>query len=201
MTVRQRTLDVSDLPEHAFGHQGIVWWGTVSFIVIEGSMFVLLVVSYFFLRTRVDQWPPSLPNPDIAWGTVNLVLMLASVVPNALVKKAAEKCELRRVQFWIAVCLAFGVAFLVVRWLEFGALNSRWDSNAYGSIVWVTMGLHTVHVLTDVVDTAVLFALMFTAHVDENRFVDASDNALYWYFVVFTWVPLYLVIYFGPRWL
>ena len=39
-----------------------------------------------------------------------------------------------------------------------------WDSNAYGSIVWTMLGLHTTHVLTDLADTGVLLALMFSRH-------------------------------------
>ena len=31
------------------------------------------------------------------------------------------------------------------------------------------------------------------------KFVDVSENALYWYFVVFTWLPIYAIVYFGPR--
>jgi cytochrome c oxidase subunit I+III len=54
---------------------------------------------------------------------------------------------------------------------------------------------------TDAVDTGVLMALMFTAHVEPKRYVDISENSLYWYFIVLSWIPVYLVIYFGPRWL
>ena len=61
------------------------------------------------------------------------------------------------------------------------------------------MGLHTAHLLTDLVDTAVLTALMFTRHARDRRFVDVSENAFYWYFVVLVWLPLYAVIYWVPR--
>jgi cytochrome c oxidase subunit I+III len=61
------------------------------------------------------------------------------------------------------------------------------------------MGLHTFHLVTDVVDTAVLTALMFTAHVEPRRFVDVNENALYWDFVVLGWLPVYFTIYFAPR--
>ena len=54
-----------------------------------------------------------------------------------------------------AICLAFAFVFLVVRVLEFGALNTHWSQNAYGSIVWL-LTLHTMHMVTDIVDTAVL---------------------------------------------
>ena len=97
--------------------------------------------------------------------------------------------------------LLFGAAFLTVRAFEFSALQTMWDSNAYGSIVWFIMGLHSAHLLTDVVDSAVLLALMYTRHVEPKRFVDVSENSLYWYFIVLSWIPVYVTIYFAPRWL
>lgn len=198
----RRVLDVTALPDYAFGHQGLIWWGTIGFMVIEGSLFVMAIITYFFLRTRVGEWPPApWPNPDPTLGTVNLLLLLLSGIPNQMAKTAAEKMELGRVRVLLLVCLLFGVAFVVVRAFEFGSLGVRWDSNAYGSIVWFILGLHTTHLLTDVVDTAVLTALMFTAHAEPKRMVDVSENALYWYFIVASWVPIYLVIYFAPRWL
>lgn len=197
----RRTLNVAALKDHAFGHHGLIWWGTVGFMVIEGSMFLMGLVAYYFLRMRVPEWPPSLPNPDATLGTINTVLLLASVVPNHLVKSGAESFNLKRVQILLPVCLAFGAAFLVVRAFEFASLGSTWDSNAYGSIVWFIMGLHTTHLLTDVLDSGVLAALMFTAHVEPKRFVDVSENALYWDFVVLSWIPIYLTVYFAPRWL
>ena len=35
--------------------------------------------------------------------------------------------------------------------------------------------------------------------VEELRFVDESENAVYWYFVLLAWLPIYGVIYWAPR--
>ena len=75
----------------------------------------------------------------------------------------------------------------------------RWDHDAYGSIVWMLLGLHTFHLITDTWDTAVLDTLFFTGPLEGKRFVDVSENALYWYFVVLSWLPIYAVIYLAPR--
>lgn len=192
-------LDVSPIPTYGFGHRSILWWGTASMMVIEGMVFALIIVSYLYLKGRVPHWPPSGPGPDLLWGTVNTLILLASCVPNALAKKAAERLDLGAVRLWLVVCLVFGLAFNGVRALEFTALNIRWDTNAYGSILWLALGFHTVHVVTDVLDTGVLTAVIFFGEMDEHRFVDVSENSLYWYFVVFTWLPIYAVIYFAPR--
>ncbi|PYR77996.1 MAG: cytochrome C oxidase subunit III [Acidobacteria bacterium] len=192
-------IDVSALPEYAFGHRSLLWWATLSMIAIESTMFALLAVSYIYLKGRVVHWPPATPPPALIWGTINTVVLLVSAIPNELTKRAAEKLDVRGVQFWLVICMIFGAAFNVMRVLEFGALNVSWDTNAYGSLIWALLGFHTAHILTDVLDTGVLTVLMFTGPIDEHRFVDASENAMYWYFVVIVWLPIYGLIYIAPR--
>jgi len=60
--------------------------------------------------------------------------------------------------------------------------------------------LHTIHILTDWVDSVVLTALMFTGHGEgPRRFVDVSENSLYWRFVWLTWIPIFALLYLVPR--
>ena len=198
---RRRVLDVAALPDSAFGHQGLIWWGTVGFMVIEGSMFVIAIIVYFYLRLKVESWPPSLPDPDLGYGTANLGLVLVSLIPAALSKKAAEALDLRRTRAWLAVLLLMGIGSVILRAFEYTALNCRWDDNAYASIVWVLLSMHTIHVATDVVDSGVLLVMAYTKPMSRKRYVDLSENSLYWYFIVAWWAPIYLVIYFAPRWL
>jgi cytochrome c oxidase subunit 3 len=56
-------------------------------------------------------------------------------------------------------------------------------------------------VATDVVDGGVLAALLLVHEPTKKRFIDVSENSLYWYFIVAWWIPFYLTIYFAPRWL
>jgi heme/copper-type cytochrome/quinol oxidase subunit 3 len=137
--------------------------------------------------------------PDLLWGTLNTLVLLVSCVPNQLAKRAAEKLDLRRVRFWMVACVVFASAFNVIRIFEFRHLNVWWDTNAYGSVVWTLLGFHTVHIVTDFIDTLVLTVIMFVGPLEERRFVDVSENAFYWYFVVIAWLPIYALIYFAPR--
>jgi cytochrome c oxidase subunit I+III len=196
----EQTIDVSHLPTYAFGHRALTWWATWSMIFMEGTMLGILIVSYFFLRTTVPTWPPGITQqPYLLWGTLNTVIILISFAPNHLAKKAAESLDLRGVRIWMMVTLVFGLAFAFVRILEFKSLNCHWTQNAYGSIVWLNMGFHTAHVLTDLVDTVVLIVLMFTGPIEGRRFVDVSENSIYWNFVIVIWLLIYAVIYLAPR--
>jgi heme/copper-type cytochrome/quinol oxidase subunit 3 len=198
--VRGAALDVADLPSFGFSHRSLMWWGTLGIMAIEGTVFALTIMAYFYLRTNAaDEWPLGVPPPALFWGTLNIILLLASGVPNHLAKKAAERYDLGGVRLWMVACTIFGVLFLGVRWMEFTALNCRWDTNAYGSVVWALLGLHALHLLTDAYDTGLLTVLMFGKQIEGRRFVDVSENAVYFYFVVFSWLPIYAVVYWAPR--
>jgi cytochrome c oxidase subunit 3 len=197
--VRGHALDVSELPDVVFSHRSLMWWGTLGLMAIEGTVFGLAIMAYFYLHSHSQVWPISVLPPDLLWGTVNAFVMLVSFFPAHLAKRAAERLDLRGVRIWLVCSVLFGIAFCIVRAFEFATLNVRWDTNAYGSVVWLLLGLHTTHIVTDLVDTIVLTVLFYTGPLDGKRYVDVSENSFYWYFVVATWLPIYFVIYWGAR--
>jgi cytochrome c oxidase subunit 3 len=192
-------LDVSELPTFAFGIRSPMWWGTMGMIVVEGMVFALTIMSYFYLRGRSPEWPQDSLPPDLLWGTANLGLMLISGLPNWWTKRAAERLDLRRVRIGMTVCVLIALVSLAVRVGEFNTLNVRWDTNAYGSVVWMLMGLHTAHLITDTYDSIVLAVLVHTGPMQGARFSDVADNAGYWYFVVVSWVAVYATVFWGAR--
>jgi len=193
------SLDVSNLPSYRYGHHSLMWWGMMGLIAIEGTVFVMAVMSYLYLWSQAQSWPLSAAPPELVWGTLNLAVLLASVYPNHWTKRVAEDGDERKMRIGLVVCALFGFVLLAIRALEFTTLNVRWDTNAYGSIVWVLLGLHTVHLATDVYDTVVLAVLMFTGPTEGRRHVDVAENGMYWYFVVYSWIPIYAVLYLMPR--
>jgi cytochrome c oxidase subunit 3 len=199
--VRARVaVDLSRLPLHGLGRASVTWWGTMAFMLIEGTGFALVIAVYLYLMSLAPIWPINAPVPDLLPGTLVTLILVASVVPNYLTSRWAERQDLRKVRIGIIIMSLLGIAPLIVRVFEFPALRVNWDTNAYGSVVWVLLGLHTTHILTDLVDTLVLAALMFTRHGRNlRRFGDVQDNAMYWNFVVAAWLPIYACIYWVPR--
>ena len=192
--------DLAHLPTHAYGHRSLTWWGTIGFMAIEGTAFVLAGGAYFFLANQERLWPPASGPEPLTYSTLFTIVLLLSAIPNHFLKKAAEKERSGDVRLGLVIMTLLGIALIGIRAFEIGALNIAWDRNAYASIVWALLVLHTVHVITDFGDTVVLTALMFTEHgLEGRRFVDVSENALYWNFVVITWLPIYALIYWWPR--
>ena len=197
--VADGVLDVRALPSFGFSQRSLMWWGTAGLMTIESTVFALAAMMYFYLRTHSDAWPMRSPPPELLWGTLNTVVMILSSWPNQLAKRASTRLDTAGVRLWLSVCIAFGFLILVLRGLELTALNVRWDTDAYGSVVWLIMLLHTTHLVTDTWDTTVLGALFFKGPLEGKRYVDVNENAIYWDFVVLSWLPLYAIVYFGPR--
>jgi cytochrome c oxidase subunit 3 len=196
----QVVADFSKLPSHQNGSASPTWWGTLAFMLIEGTGFALTIAVYLYLMSLAPTWPIGAPAPDLLPGTIVTLMLLASLVPNYLTTHWAKQEDMHKVRIGLVTMSVLAIAPMIVRAFEFPALSINWDTNAYGSITWTLLGLHTTHIITDLADTVVLAALMFTRHGDNSRrFGDVQDNAMYWNFVVLTWFPIYACIYWIPR--
>jgi cytochrome c oxidase subunit III len=198
---RPLTLDVSGLPSVAFGHRNTTWLANVFYMTIEGMMFALMFASYFYLRTRSTNWPPGHLPPALTFGVVNAVVFLLSVIPAWRVKKIAPSGDRRAVTNGLLVLALFALVATVLRVFEFGALNCRWSDDAYSSTVWVLIGMHSGHLITELIETLVLLVISFTPKMEGTRLADAAINSEYWYFVVVTGLIVDLLIYGTTRFL
>ena len=190
-------------PDQGFSHHAPIWWGNTLVLLIEGAGFAILVVTYLYLRRNFIAWPPSRTSlPDLGISTINVVVLVVSIFPMWHVARLAPRYEKPRVLgFWLLVCVLFGMAAAVFRLMEFKAVHTRFDSNAYGAIVWAILAVHFAHILAATLETLVIGILMFSGPVDEKHFADITVNAVYWYFVALSWVGLYAIVFLAPRFL
>ena len=195
----RRALDVSGLPDLAFGPRSLLWWGGLGFMVLEGVAFLTCAAAYLYLRKNFNEYPPlPTPRPDLVIPTINLVIMVASTWTCIQISRHAKAFDVRGTAKWLFVSVAFATVFLILRVFEFGAVHVRWDSNAYGTVVWAILVLHTFHVVADALENAVVGFVFIRGPVLPRHFVDANEGAFYWFFVVVMWVLMYFVVFIGP---
>jgi heme/copper-type cytochrome/quinol oxidase subunit 3 len=201
------TLDVSGLPTHGYDTREPIWWGNLMLLIIETTMFGILVAAYFYISQNFNLWPPPRSespilhnsNPSLLIPTINLVLLVLSCAPMYLVDRAARRGERFTTLFGLLVCIALGLASIALRWFEFPAMRFKWYENAYGSAVWFLLGMHFLHLLVLTTETIFLVVWMLFRNFDEKHRVDITILAVYWYWVAGIWIPLYAILYFGPR--
>ena len=192
--------DLANLPESAMGPRHLVWWGNIGFMAIEGTVFALAMGCYLYLMSQTAGWPPNgIRPPDLFWPVVLTVGLLLSAIPNLWVRRKAIAKDEHGVRIGTLAMTIFGLVLLIPRAFEFGYLHVTWHDNAYGSVVWMLLVLHTSHLITDIGDTAVQSVWLYTHEVGDDQFADVEDNANYWTFVVLSWIPVGALIYLAPR--
>ena len=204
MTQRLRgVMDLRGLPDVVFGPRDIMWWGTLGFVLIEGFTLVLCAVAYVYVTQNFATWPPqNTPLPSLVAPTVQVVVMLVSMLPARWTARAARRYDVGKVRIGLVVATAFGIAIVGLRaWELLVSLNVKWDSNAYGSVQWLVLGAHATLLAVELVEIAGMALIFWLAPVEEKHMSDVADMVFYWYFMVLSWLPLYVLCFWMPRWL
>jgi cytochrome c oxidase subunit 3 len=208
MTDVPRTIDVSKLPIDALDQPSPVWWGNTLMIFIESMTVILLLAAYFYYRKNFDAWPPpkidvSPPiyntNPKLLLGTIQLVLLVLSVVPMYLTDQAARRLSRTGTIIGLAVMIVIGTIASAIRWHEFGSFYFWWNDNAYGSIVWTILGIHMLYLLSVTAELLIILAWLIAYPIEPKHALDTTLCGGYWYWTAGTWVVIYATIYISPR--
>jgi heme/copper-type cytochrome/quinol oxidase subunit 3 len=187
--------------DDGFSHHAPGWWGNRLMMFVEGAAFAILAVAYFYIWWNFDGWPPPRTHlPDLGVSSINLLVLAVSAAPFWNAARLAERHERPVVVgAWLTLGVLFGMAAIVLRVLEFPALHTRYNSNAYGSITWTILAVHLAHLIAGTLQTLLIALVMFVGPVGEKHYSDAKVVAAYWYFIVISWVALYTIVFIAPR--
>src|ERR1700712_5616010 len=95
-----RTLDVSGLPAHEISNRAPLWWGQLIMALIEGSLFLILVAAYFYIRLSVDVWPPpGVERLRLTMPTLALIPLVLSAIGSYFASEGAKKDD-RSLMLW-----------------------------------------------------------------------------------------------------
>lgn len=194
-----RVIDVSDLPEGTIDSRALIWWGNLGMMVIEGTMFALVIATYLYLRTVNIDWPPSTVQPPVLfWPTLDLLILIVTVAPVLWADRAAKREEKGPVFVGLLAVVVAGLVVLFCRYRILANLGYRWSDHAYGSLIWVIFGLHILHVLAATCESGLLAFYCAVWPMTKKKYLDVRCTAVYWYFVVITWLPFYFIIFIVP---
>ena len=195
-----RTLDVSHLPPYDISSQSPLWWGQVAIAIIEGTLFSILIASYFYVRLRMDVWPPPGDQfPHLTLPTIALVPLILSAIASYWASEAAKKNRRGGMIGGLVLNIVLASVAFVLRVIEWRSLNFNWKADAQGSYVWAFLGLHSFDYMGDLAFTIVLLIIIVSGRYGEKQRLGVHVDSVVWYFIVAIWIPIYVVIYWGPR--
>lgn len=195
----EHDIDVSNLPTIAFGSRSPLWWAEILTIMMLSAIVATLISTYLYLRIGFSSWPgPDVTPPSLFLPTISFVFLLIVTAPIYAAGKATQRGERRRSTYGLAITFLLGIIFLVLRFSAFRALEFKWFSSVYGSLVWVIMGFHTILTIAATVWTGILLGITLGQKDGEQRQMGIEINALYWGFLALSWIPFYFLLFVYP---
>jgi heme/copper-type cytochrome/quinol oxidase subunit 3 len=176
------------------------WWGMVVLITTEAMIFVALVSAYFFVRAGASTWPPpGISPPELHRSVVFTVILLSSSIPIFWMEHALPRGNIRQVEISLAIAFVMGAGFLANTAYDF--LNQEFGihDTAYGSLFWVIIGLHAIHVFVGLLMSATVQLKVWTGRVTPERHVTPDVFALYWHFVDGVWILVFSSLILSPH--
>lgn len=172
------------------------WLGAVIFLLVDATLFVSLVYAYFYLWTGTDVWPPVAFAPDIGAATIVTILLLAALLPAAVLAHVSVGPGRRLVSaIGLAGIAVLGAGIVAAEYRALEALPFDLQANAYGSVVAALLFWHVLHAALAAAAGAFALARTLVRGLMPERSLAPRIAALYAYYAVVTGAIVLALVY------
>ncbi|MBI1923825.1 heme-copper oxidase subunit III [Candidatus Poribacteria bacterium] len=200
-----KTLPVTTESEAQFQGRGYpVSNARLAILILLGSelmLFAGLIGTFLVFRLGSVIWPPpshiNIRLPRAVTG-INTVFLLLSGYTMFQALRAVRKNGQRELRNWLLVTGILGSIFLVVQgseWFRLVHLGFTLSSGVYGSIFYILIGCHALHVVGAVLWLLTVLVIASMGRFSANHHIGVELCAIYWVFVVVLWPILYVLVY------
>jgi heme/copper-type cytochrome/quinol oxidase subunit 3 len=187
------------LPVGSKGRLSSGWWGMITVIGTEASLFAYLLFSYFYVGAQtVGQWPPKGP-PALELASAGSVLLILGSVTMWWGEKGVRAGKNGQLLFGLGASIVLAVGFVVLEGIEWSRKSFTLVSDAYGSLYFTITGFHLLHVIVGALMLTMLFVWTLLGYFGVRRHSTVSIAVLYWHFVTIVWIAVFLSFYIAPR--
>jgi cytochrome c oxidase subunit III len=185
-TARQKTVHTRP-PMLAVGI--LIWLGS------ELMFFAALFAALFTIRAHLTAWPPTGTKLDVLQAGIFTFILVASSGTMWWAVWHEEHQERAKARLWVIISMVMGALFLGNQFYEWIHQTTRWSTNAYGSVFYITTGLHGLHVFIGLVAMALLLGRLRGKAGDPGELATFQGVSYYWHFVDVVWVGLYACLF------
>ncbi len=172
----------------------VVWLGS------ELMFFSGLFAAYFTVRSQAPAWPP----PGVELETVIAAVFTAVLVVSSgtmhLADTALRRGQRASARTWLVATLVLGGLFVANQVREFASLAFSVSSHAYGSVYYLMVGFHALHVAAGLALLGLAVVRLAPREGDPMAVTERDAAAVevtsyYWHFVDVVWIGMFTTIF------
>lgn len=167
----------------------MIWLGS------ELMFFSGLFAALFTIRAHLASWPPTGTKLDVLQSGIFTIILVASSFTMQWAVWLIEHNERGKARNWVITTMVMGALFMGNQVYEWANLTTRWYTNSFGSVFFITTGLHGLHVFLGLVAMAFLLFRMRGRTGDPGELSTFQGVSYYWHFVDVVWIGLYSALF------
>jgi len=190
------------------------------FLITEVMFFGGLFLGYIVYRGMYPEaWHLGSSKLDVVLGTVNTVILILSSLTMALAVRGAQVGSKKQCANFLLLTIIFGVAFLGIKSVEYGAkffpgadahyylipgANFAYEGAPTGlqmffSLYFTMTGMHAIHMIIGIGILVWLYVKARKGAFHEHYYNPVEVTGLYWHFVDIVWIFLFPLLYLIGR--
>jgi heme/copper-type cytochrome/quinol oxidase subunit 3 len=174
------------------------WWGVGTLVASEAALFAYLLFAYFYLgATAGPDWLLE-PHPKLGVAFPDTILLLASSAVAWWGERGVLTQRRGQALWGFGIACLMGAVFFAVQLHEWQTKTFGIGTSSYGSLYFLTTGLHEAHVFVGVLILATIFVWTALDYFSPRRRLSVSAGVLYWHFVDVVWLFVFTTYYLTP---
>lgn len=191
-------LEQPRVPVGSIRRRGTGWWGVLTLILTEGSLFAYLLFSYYYFAFQSSGgFLPDKP-PSLELSLPNTIILLLSSGAAWWGDASIRRGKERQLIIGLAAALVLGTIFVVVQLFEWRAQTFALRTSQYGSLFYTITGFHMAHVIVGLLVLATLLLWSSLGHFSAKRSAPILIGGAYWHFVDAVWLAVFFTFYVTP---
>ena len=184
--------------------RSLAWWGMVMTIMTEAMFFALALFVYYYLYSLASEWPlGDIQPPELFRISIRTGLLFASSATMSIADRALRRGHLGMTKVFFVTTFLLGAVFLAGHIHEMLHLPSEytWATNAYGSLFYVIVNFHALHLVVGLLFLAFTFVGLVRGRYTADSHEGFKVTGMYWHFVDGIWAFVFPTLYFVPNFL
>jgi len=180
--------------------QGTTVLGMVLVLAAEGMVLGVLIAVYFTIKAGSPLWPASSVNVNTYIPTVVSITAAMSACSVGWLLVSTKHNDQRSAFSASILSVVLGLAMANGQWYSLTQAGFSIGDHAYGSLFYLLMGLHLLHLVAGIVMLIVVGGQTLAGHFGSDDHEPVSAVVYFWQFGNVIWSLIILVLFLvGPH--
>jgi len=179
--------------------RGTATVGALLFVTADAMVLAAMVATYLAIKSGSSAWPPIGVSVSTYPPTLISVTAIMSAFSVQWAVFAARRQDSRNAVMAMVLTLFLGVAMANLEWLSFTRTGFGVKAHPYGTLYYLLIGFHLVHLVLAVAMGLVLAFRTVAGHFSSDRHDPLRAGAVIWQYGNVVWFVVLTTLFLLSR--